>query len=248
MNEISTHVTITFFSYNTFSGKFFAFKQMGLRPFNNSASSEIIFSKMLGTGGGNGFSVKPDFSTYSWLASWKTEAAANQFFKTNELFLKNISKAEEYVTFHLKTSKSHGEWNQQNPFGGEENLSKLKPIAVITRATIKYSKAHLFWRFVPAAAKSIDDYKERLFGVGIGEIPVFEQATFSVWESAEAMKIFAYTNHHHAVVVQKTRELQWYSEELFARFNIDKVEGTDRFKDLDVQKIANLVSLQNGEK
>ncbi len=221
---------------------------MGLRPFNKKISPNLIFSKMLGTGGENGFSLKPDFSTYTWLASWKSEESANEFFKTNAVFKKNILEAHEFVTFHLKTATSHGEWNKQNPFNGEEVLSKVKPIAVITRATIKFSKAHLFWRYVPAAAKSIEDYKEKLFGVGIGEIPVFEQATFSVWQSAEAMKNFAYTNKHHAVVVQKTRELQWYSEELFARFNIVKVEGTEHFKRIDMQNLQKLLSLQYGTK
>jgi len=210
---------------------------MGLRPFNNKISPDLIFSKMLGTGGGNGFSLAPDFSTYAWLASWKSQESAENFFKTNVVFKKNILKAHEFVTFHLKTATSHGEWNKQNPFHGEEVLPTSKPIAVITRAKIKLSKAHLFWKYVPGAAKSIDNYKERLFGVGVGEIPVFEQATFSVWQSAEAMKNFAYTNQHHAVVVKKTRELQWYSEELFARFNIIKVEGTQFFKTLDVQKL-----------
>ncbi len=241
MNEISAHVTITFFSFTTFTSKIFAFKQMGLKAFNNKVSPDLVFSKMLGTGGGNGFSLRPDFSTYAWLASWKTQDAANVFFKSNKLFLNNISKANEFVTFHLKTATSHGEWNKQQPFKCEEKLDTNKPIAVITRATIKPQKAYLFWRYVPAAAKSTENFKEKILGVGIGEIPIFEQATFSVWESAEAMKNFAYSNHHHSVVVQKTRELQWYSEELFARFNILKVEGTLRFKNLDLLKLKQLL-------
>ena len=163
------------------------------------------------------------------------------FFKSNELFLNSISKANEFVTFHLKTATSHGEWNKQEPFKGEEKLDTHKPIAVITRATIKPSKAYLFWRYAPAAAKSTENYKEKLFGVGIGETPIIEQATFSVWESVEAMKNFAYSNHHHSVVVQKTRELQWYSEELFARFNILNVEGTIRFKNLDLLKLKQML-------
>lgn len=214
---------------------------MGLRPFNNKISSDLVFSKMLGTGGENGFSLKPDFSTYAWLASWKSEESAIEFFKNNVVFRKNISAAHEFATFHLRTAISHGEWNKQNPFKGDEELSKTKPIAVITRATIKLNKAHLFWRYVPAAAKSVEDFKEKIFGVGIGEIPIFEQATFSVWESSDAMKRFAYSNHHHSVVVQKTRELQWYSEELFARFNVIKIEGTPFFKTLNIQELKQLL-------
>jgi hypothetical protein len=36
---------------------------------------------------------------------------------------------------------------------------------------------------------------------------------------------YAYQNPKHAEMVKKTRELQWYSEELFARFEPYKVKG-----------------------
>jgi hypothetical protein len=36
---------------------------------------------------------------------------------------------------------------------------------------------------------------------------------------------YAYQNPHHAEMVRKTRSLGWYSEELFARFEIVAVEG-----------------------
>jgi hypothetical protein len=52
------------------------------------------------------------------------------------------------------------------------------------------------------------------------------QATFSVWSSADAMFDYAYSNPKHAEMVKKTRELNWYSEELFARFEPYKVEGS----------------------
>jgi hypothetical protein len=51
------------------------------------------------------------------------------------------------------------------------------------------------------------------------------QATFSLWESAESMMDYAYKNPKHAEMVKKTRELGWYSEELFARFQPYKIEG-----------------------
>ena len=51
------------------------------------------------------------------------------------------------------------------------------------------------------------------------------QATFSLWSNAEAMMNYAYKNPKHAEMVKKTRELNWYSEELFARFKPFYQEG-----------------------
>lgn len=56
-----------------------------------------------------------------------------------------------------------------------------------------------------------------LTSVGFGEIPFLKQATISVWQSAEYMKKFAYKQSEHASVIKKTRQQNWYSEELFAR-------------------------------
>jgi heme-degrading monooxygenase HmoA len=61
---------------------------------------------------------------------------------------------------------------------------------------------------------------------GVGEAPVYRQATFSVWESMEHMKAFAYGSKQHAEVIKKTRSEGWYSEELFARFRIIESKGT----------------------
>ena len=60
---------------------------------------------------------------------------------------------------------------------------------------------------------------------GIGEMPWIKQATFSVWESKEDMKNFAYSVHEHKDVIRKTRSENWYKEELFVRFRILSVKG-----------------------
>ena len=54
--------------------------------------------------------------------------------------------------------------------------------------------------------------------MGIGENPITQQATVSVWEDVESMKKFAYLQAGHREIVQRTRQRGWYSEELFARF------------------------------
>lgn len=42
------------------------------------------------------------------------------------------------------------------------------------------------------------------------------------------MKAFAYGSNEHAEVIRKTRKLDWYSEELFARFRLISGSGTNK--------------------
>jgi heme-degrading monooxygenase HmoA len=53
-----------------------------------------------------------------------------------------------------------------------------------------------------------------------------QQATFSVWESAEAIRTFAYASQAHASIVKKTREFKWYKEDMFNRFEVLREEKT----------------------
>jgi hypothetical protein len=65
-----------------------------------------------------------------------------------------------------------------------------------------------------------------LLAEGIGEWPLVQQATFSVWRDVADMMHFAYTSAHHRQAVADTRQKGWFSEELFARFRILRTEGS----------------------
>ena len=72
----------------------------------------------------------------------------------------------------------------------------------------------------------MDGHQGLIFSKGIGEWPIFMQATFSFWEKGKHMMDYAYSNKKHADMVKKTRELGWYSEELFSRFHPFEVRGS----------------------
>ena len=64
-----------------------------------------------------------------------------------------------------------------------------------------------------------------LYSKGIGEVPFLQMATFSIWNDLESMMQVAYKNEEHQNAIEMTRQLNWYSEELFARFSLYKVNG-----------------------
>lgn len=187
----------------------------------------------MGSGGGNGFSVLPNWGVYAWLGHWESAEAAERFFETDEWYAKAVSHSDHRITFTLAATMTHGEWGGGNPFTARpEEYDPAAPVAVITRATIHPSKLPDFWRYVPRTSASVYDNPERLLSVGVGEYPIFMQATFSIWTSGAAMTRFAYASDHHKEVVKLTRQRGWYREEMFTRFRLLGVRG--RWPGLDL--------------
>ena len=212
--------TITFFKFR--KNKSWAFAQMGLLPRKLQKTEGLSFFKLMGTGGGNGFSLRPDFGTYAFFGVWDSENAAAQFFEKNEIFKRYYNKASELRTIKMLSLKSHGFWSGQKPFP-EQKLNKTPknmPVAVITRATLNFFRLIPFWKSVPAASAAIEEAKGVSYFKGIGEWPFVQQATLSLWDSFDSVKKFAYASKTHAEIVKKTKKEKWYSEDLFARFQV----------------------------
>lgn len=216
--------TATFFKVSGFSKKFWALSQMGTAPLAIRKAPGLLFSKKMGSGSGNGFSIRPDFSTFALLAVWEKRDHAEHFF-SNHPFIKSYEQqADSIKTYFLKATKAHGLWDNKQPFEMNGEDVKDAKIAVLTRAKIKTSLLFQFWKNVPSVSKSIEGAKGLIFSKGIGERPLIYQATLSVWESKEHMFDFAYRSKKHVEMIKKTRELKWYSEELFAEFQILAVQ------------------------
>ena len=216
--------TITLFNLTDASAAVWAFGQMQWGHQHFTKVNGLRFYKLMGSGAGNGFKWHPNWKRYALLAVWEDEKAANDFLATNPFFQKYTAKCNQATTYYLRCFKSHGAWSGQQPFVEEPKMDELASIAVITRATIKTKYLRQFWKEVPAVSDSIEQVAGRQLSVGIGEWPVFQQATFSIWDNAEAMSAYAYGSPLHRKVIQQTRTLGWYKEELFARFALYRVE------------------------
>ncbi|MEC7085629.1 MAG: hypothetical protein VXW60_05785 [Bacteroidota bacterium] len=185
----------------------------------------LQFYKMLGTGAGAGFSLRPDFSTYALLTVWDTEQCKVKAFDKAAVLQAFFDRSAEQRIFSLSPIHTHGNWSGQSPFEVQKPLGD-KPIGVITRATLNPTRLLEFWRHVPQASRAIKQAKGVGFFKGIGEWPFVQQATFSVWESAEAIRTFAYVSQAHASIVKKTRQRKWYKEDMFNRFEVLSEEKT----------------------
>lgn len=219
-------VTITFFQFEGRKHKWWGFKQMGLAPSVLADVKGLEFSKMLGSGGGNGFKVWPNLGVYGLLGVWENEVAARDFMNQHPLFQELAERSREQWTVFMRTLMSHGSWDGSNPFEGRGKVDEEAPVCVLTRATIKTSKLWQFWQFVPRVSRSVDQQEGRRFSVGVGELPLVQQATFSLWDSSREMKAYAYSSKYHKEVIRRTRELGWYKEELFSRFTPYAEAGT----------------------
>ena len=212
--------TITFFKFRKNKG--WAFAQMGLIPSKLQQKSGLRFFKLMGTGGGNGFSLWPDFGTYAFLGVWDNQKSAHDFLSSNDIIKTYYQKASSIRTIKMLPVKSHGLWSGQNPFLEQkiQAYNSKQPVAVITRATLRPSRLFSFWRSVPSASSAIENAEGVQYFKGIGEWPFVQQATISLWDSFEAVKQFAYRDKTHTSIIKKTRSQQWYSEDLFARFRV----------------------------
>lgn len=179
----------------------------------------MSFYKLMGSGKGLGFNPLPDWGMYCLLQVWEDEKSALKFLDTSPLIQNYTEHTSQQATLFMRNRKAHGKWSGTEPFQVSSELDESNDkMAVITRATIKNKNLLKFWKYVPTSQRPIKNAEGLLYTKGIGEIPIKQMATFSLWNSMEDVRKFAYNSKEHKQAIKMTRELDWYSEELFARF------------------------------
>lgn len=198
---------------------------MGFARFTLPKTPGIGFWKLLGSGTGEGFTPIPNISVYAIMATWPDEVTARKSIAESQTFRAYSAKASEAWTIFLSATSVRGAWSGANPFDSSQRPPS-GPIAALTRATVKPSVALQFWRRVPAISKVIGADPNVMFKIGVGEVPWFHQVTFSIWPDAQSMAEFARHDGPHARAIKSVRAGNWFSEELYARFEILGTEGS----------------------
>jgi heme-degrading monooxygenase HmoA len=203
----------------------FGFLSMAIFRLPLWLNRKLSFFKLMGSGKNGTFDIRPDLQQWALLIVWK-DADAIADFMTGSFISRYWSWfGISHTHYYLEPLECHGKWDSKEPFGTNKTNSEYEGnIAVLTRATIRFNKLKAFWKNVNPVAMKMCDAKGFINSYGIGEMPWIKQATFSVWESKEDMRNFAYKMKEHADVIRKTRKENWYSEELFARFRVMEIK------------------------
>ncbi len=185
----------------------------------------LRFWRLLGTGQGDDTGPGADLRRTALFAVWDDEEALDRFVDAHPLAAR-WTRAQEAWHVRLRALGGHGRWRGVDPLDGMERGRADGAIAVVTRADVRLGA----WREFGRAGREVDDELHTAGGlidvVGIGEAPVGRLATFSLWESTQAVRSFAFGMPRHREVIEETRDGTWYTEELFARFEPYGSSGT----------------------
>lgn len=208
--------------------------------------TDASFIKFLGMGHGRSFTARDaDLNHWAILSVWPSAAEGDRFAESSVLSRWG-GLSREHRVVRMRPVASVGSWSGHKPFvphadlipGGRADepadgvagadhsgVDGGPMVASVTRARVKMSQWRAFQQAVPAVARSLASADGLLWAVGVGESPVGWQGTFSVWDSGQALRDFAYGGHAHREVIGQTKSTGWYAEELFATFVVDEVVG-----------------------
>lgn len=221
-------ITVIYFWKIKRSDLLFALFRMAIDRTLLRRGKGVRFAKMLGCGKGETFTPR-DADPNRWgclVVIPESELPALDSSPTIRAW-RNRSLSEFRVV--LEPIAATGMWSKEKPFtpsAPTEPTQYAGQVVAITRARIKASQTLRFFNSVPPVTASLHQSPGLIAAFGIGEAPIGLQGTFSLWESAQAIKDFAYKGTAHQKAIAQTSEFNWYAEELFARFAVRDVRGT----------------------
>lgn len=190
----------------------------------------LTMAKVMGSGHGGGFSLRPSATHQGLICTFSHLDLALQFLD-NPAVQAYRSRARECWTGVLAVQSARGHWDKQawqassaQALGEQTRLNDPAPFAVLTRASIVPTKAMAFWRYAPAAQADLGQAPGCLLAMGLGEVPLVRQCTFSLWEDTAAMLQYAHQGAHQTASAAAYKH-QFFSESLFVRMQVLQMAG-----------------------
>lgn len=188
----------------------------------------LAFAKVLGSGQDGGFQPSPSATHQGLFLAFTDEQAADRFLGCGRGLLASLSThARELFTAKLHAYASRGVWSGVVPLeiAAARPERNAGPVASLTRASIRPSKARAFWRHAPPSEDALHATAGCLVAAGLGEMPLLRQATFTIWDSEAAMEAYA-RQGAHLEAIRHAHGAGYFSESLFARFVPTDMRGT----------------------
>lgn len=195
----------------------------------------LCFAKVMGSGHGGGFGLRPSASHQGLIAVFDHAGQADAFLQGSHVQAMR-ERAGQHWSGLLEVVSARGQWDGQA--WGTTPASQLgawshdtppdqdpTPLAVITRASIRPAKAMAFWRNAPPAQNAMQRADGCTLAMGLGEAPLVRQCTFSLWRDTDAMNAYARQGAHQTAIEAAYRH-QYFSESLFVRMRLLAQHGS----------------------
>lgn len=219
-------VTVHLFGV-TPAGTIPAMARMALDRGELAVTPGLRFAKLLGTGRGRTFTLRDaDPLRWAMLGVWDHPVALVDFERRSPVAAAWRRLAAERWRADLRPLRSQGRWSGQEPFTPTDPGNWAGPVAAVTRARLRAGRVRRFRRATPPVSAAAHEAPGLRLAIGIGELPIGLQGTFSVWDDAASMVRFAYRGAAHRRVADATPREGWYAEDLFARFAVLQTTGT----------------------
>ncbi len=203
----------------------------------------LLFVKVMGSGHGGGFGLRPSGSHQGVICLFENEQKAADFCQGPHVHA-IIEHSREHWMSLLAVTSARGQWDQlawettpdgclSNPTEWHDTKDSKGPVAVLTRGTIRPAKALAFWRYSPPAQAELDKTAGCLLAMGLGEAPLLRQCTFSLWRDTESMVAYAQTGAHK-VAINAAYKNGYFAESMFVRMRVLSMSGAWQGKSYDM--------------
>jgi spheroidene monooxygenase len=194
----------------------------------------LLFVKVMGSGHGGGFGLRPSSSHQGLICLFATQGQAEAFMAGADVQA-YVGRTREHWLGLMALSSIRGQWDQQawglKPGASDQatasQVDSAAPVAVLTRGSIRPAKAVSFWRYAPPAQEDLNHAVGCQLAMGLGEAPLVRQCTFSVWDDTESMVAYAHGGAHKLAIAAAAKH-DYFSESMFARMRVITMSGNWR--------------------